>query len=324
MRALVTGAGGFVGAKLCEYLLAHTDWEVVGTVYPQPAPAAQPEGRLRLVWADLREPQAVTRLIEETQPEAVFHLAAQAAVAASYEDPWETLETNVRSQLNLLEALRRAPRPATVLVVGSGEEYGAPRPEELPLTEEAPLRPGTPYAVSKVAQDLLGLQYHLSYQLPVIRVRPFNHTGPGQSERFVVPAFAAQVARIAAHMQEPVIYVGNLDAVRDFTDVRDIVRAYHLAVTQGEPGEVYNLASGEPHAIREVLEALVAYAGIHVELKRDPERYRPLDVPVVYGSAEKFRRRTGWRPRIGFAETLRDTLLYWIEQYRDTASLRGG
>jgi GDP-4-dehydro-6-deoxy-D-mannose reductase len=168
--------------------------------------------------------------------------------------------------------------------------------------------------VSKVAQDFLGFQYHLAYGLPVVRVRPFNHTGPGQSPRFVVPAFASQIAHIEADLQEPVMKVGNLDAARDFTDVRDIVWAYHLALTQGEPGEVYNLASGRPQSIQGLLEMLLSYSQATIRVERDPDRYRPVDVPVVYGSAEKFRRRTGWEPQIPFEQTLRDTLAYWRKQ----------
>ncbi len=321
LRALITGAGGFVGGHLCAYLLAHTDWELVGTVYPQPVEAQPSESRLRLQFADLRDPDGVRALVDEVRPDAIFHLAAQAFVPTSFADPWDTLENNIRAELNLLEAVRRLARSETsqnrevrVLVIGSNEEYGAPRAEELPLTEESPLRPSNPYAVSKVAQDFLGLQYHLAYGVPVVRVRPFNHTGPGQSPRFVVPAFASQIARIEAGLQEPVMKVGNLEAARDFSDVRDIVRAYHLAVTQGEPGEVYNLASGQARSVHGLLETLLSYARVEISVERDPARYRPVDVPVVYGSAAKFRRLTGWEPQIPFEQTLRDTLDYWRRQ----------
>lgn len=313
MRALITGAGGFVGGHLCAYLLAHTDWELTGTVYPQPV-EAEPQPRLRLKHADLRDPEGVRTLVGEVQPDYIFHLAAQSFVPTSFADPWDTLENNIRAELNLLEAVCRSDRQVRVLVIGSNEEYGAPRPGELPQTEESPLRPNSPYAVSKVAQDFLGLQYHLAYGLAVVRVRPFNHTGPRQSPRFVVPAFASQIARIEAGLQEAVVKVGNLDAARDFTDVRDIVRAYHLAVTQGEPGEVYNLASGRPQPVRGLLETLLSYSEVEMRVERDPERYRPVDVPVVYGSAEKFRWQTGWEPRIPFEQTLRDTLDYWRGQ----------
>jgi len=314
LRALITGAGGFVGGHLCAYLLAHTGWELTGTVYPRPVEAQPQEMRLRLRHADLRDPEGVHALVGEVQPDCIFHLAAQSFVPTSFADPWDTLQTNVRAQLNLLEAVRRSGRDVRVLVVGSTEEYGAPKPDELPLTEESALRPSNPYAVSKVAQDFMGLQYHLAYGLPVVRVRPFNHTGPGQAPRFVVPAFASQIARIEAGLQEPVMKVGNLDAARDFTDVRDIVRAYHLAVEQGEPGDVYNLASGQPQSVRGLLEMLLSYSQVDIRVERDPDRYRPVDVPVVYGSAEKFHRRTGWEPQIPFEQTLRDVLAYWREQ----------
>jgi len=285
-----------------------------GTVYPQPVDDQSPDPRLRLRYADLRDPENVQALVGEVQPDYIFHLAAQSFVPTSFADPWDTLENNIRAELNLLEAVRRSGRTVGFLVIGSNEEYGAPEPEELPQTEENPLRPNNPYAVSKVAQDFLGLQYHLAYGLPVVRVRPFNHTGPGQSPRFVVPAFASQIARIEAGLQEPVMKVGNLDAARDFTDVRDIVRAYYLAATRGEPGEVYNLASGRPQSVRGLLEILLSYARVEIKVERDPDRYRPVDVPVVYGSAEKFHRLTGWAPQIPFEQTLRDVLEYWREQ----------
>jgi len=317
LQALITGAGGFVGRHLCAYLLAHTDWEMLGTVYPQQVEAQPPEPCLRLRHADLRDPEGVRALVDEVQPDYIFHLAAQSFVPASFSDPWDTLENNIRAELNLLEAVRRSGRDVRVLVVGSNEEYGAPRPEELPQTEDSPLRPNNPYAVSKIAQDFLGFQYYLAYGVPVVRVRPFNHTGPGQAPRFVVPAFASQIARVEAGLQEPVMQVGNLDAARDFTDVRDIVRAYHLAVTQGESGEVYNLASGQAQSVRGLLETLLSYSKTDIRVERDPARYRPVDVPVVYGSADKFRGRTGWVPQIPFEQTLRDTLEYWREHARD-------
>jgi GDP-4-dehydro-6-deoxy-D-mannose reductase len=300
LRALITGAGGFVGGHLRAYLLAHTDWELLGTVYPHHVEVERPEPRLQLKHADLRDREGVR--------------AAQTFVPTSFADPWDTLENNIRGELNLLEVVRQSGREIRVLIIGSNEEYGAPKSDELPLTEENPLRPNNPYAISKLTQDFLGLQYHLSYELPVVRVRPFNHTGPGQSPRFVVPAFASQIAHIEAGLQEPVMKVGNLEAARDFTDVRDIVRAYHLAATQGEPGEVYNLASGQPQSVRGMLETLLSYAQVEIRVERDPDRYRPIDVPVVYGNSEKFHRLTGWEPQILFDQTLQDTLEYWREQ----------
>jgi GDP-4-dehydro-6-deoxy-D-mannose reductase len=314
MRALITGAGGFVGNHLCEYLLSQTNWELLGTVYPERVEDPRPRPCLSLVHVDLRDAGQVGELIGDFRPDVVFHLAAQSYVPTSFSDPWETLENNLRAQLNVLEGVRRAGLSSRVIVIGSNEEYGWPSPEDLPLTEESPLRPVNPYAVSKVGQDFMGLQYHLAYGMDVVRLRPFNHTGPGQSPRFVVPSFARQIARIEAGLQEPVVRVGNLDVARDFTDVRDIVRAYYLAATQGEAGEVYNLASGVARSIRWILETLLSFTDAEVRIEVDPALYRPADVPIIYGSAEKFRRRTGWEPRIPFEETLRETLEYWREQ----------
>jgi len=274
----------------------------------------QPGPRRRQVWLDLRDLQQTVDLVASSDPDVIFHLAAQSFVPSSFADPWDTLETNIRSQLNILEAVRRVQRPTRVLVIGSNEEYGRPTPEELPVTEASPLRPISPYAVSKVAQDLLGLQYFLAHGMPVVRLRPFNHTGPGRPPRFVVPAFASQIARAEAGLQEPVVRVGNLDAERDFSDVRDIVRAYYLAAMQGEPGEVYNLASGRPRSVRGVLETLLSFSTTEIRVEVDPDLYRPVDTLVIYGSAEKFRRRTGWEPEIPFEQTLLDVLNYWREQ----------
>lgn len=314
MLALITGAEGFVGGHLCEYLLEHTEWDLIGTTFGRLDQPERSTPRLKLHCVDLRSSDDVDSLVATARPTHVFHLAAQSFVPTSITAPWNTLENNIKSELNLLEAVRRSGEETRILVVGSNEEYGAPKPEELPQTEESPLRPNNPYAVSKIAQDFLGLQYHLAYNIPVVRVRPFNHTGPGQSPRFVVPAFASQVAHIEAGLQEPVMRVGNLSTSRDFTDVRDMVRAYHLALTEGEPGEVYNLASGEAYPIEGVLRTLLDHAEVEIRVETDPERYRPVDVPVVYGSAEKFAKLTGWEPRIRLEQTLLDTLTFWRNQ----------
>jgi GDP-4-dehydro-6-deoxy-D-mannose reductase len=292
------------------------DCEVVGTLLLPRVGRHPASPRLRFVQLDLRDPKAVRALIDEVRPDEVYHLAAESSVAASYSDPWATIENNVRAQLNLLEAARACAPSARILVVGSNEEYGAPVEGGLPLTEESPLRPGSPYAVSKLTQDFLGLQYALAHGLSVVRVRPFNHTGPGQSERFVVPAFASQIARIEAGQQEPVVRVGNLSAGRDFSDVRDIVRGYRLALLDGLDGEAYNLASGHSVSVRQVLDRLVSLSTVSVQVVVDPALLRPVDVPEVYGSAEKLHRAAGWEPRIPFEQTLADTLDYWREKVR--------
>jgi GDP-4-dehydro-6-deoxy-D-mannose reductase len=311
MRALITGIAGFAGSHLAEFLLQETDWEVWGTIHRTDHNVAHLRDQLHLVSVDLRDPEAVVHLVQQARPDRVYHLAGQSYVPASWHDPWATFEVNVRSQINLLEALLAAELTPRVLVVGSNEEYGPIRPEDLPVNETAPLRPANPYAVSKVAQDMVGLQYFLSHGLPVVRVRPFNHIGPRQREEFVASTFAKQIAEIEAGLRPPVVRVGNLEAQRDFTDVRDMVRAYYLALERGEPGEVYNLGSGEAHSIQELLEILLELSTVEVTVEQDPARMRPMDVPVSVCDATKFRTQTGWAPQIPFRESLRSVLEYW-------------
>jgi len=322
VRALITGISGFVGSHLSEYLLEHTDWHVAGTVYGPEENIKHLRDRLELYPAELSKLETVISILEQAKPDYIFHLAAQPLVSLSRRDPWGTLAINIRLQLNILEAvarlgstaLRQSSGQARILVVGSSEEYGLVRPDELPIKETNPLRPTSPYAVSKVAQDMLGLQYHLSHQLFTVRVRSFNHIGPRQRLGFVAPDFASQIAQAEAGLREPVIQVGNLTPQRDFSDVRDVVRGYHLLVTQGEPGEVYNLGSEQAHSVREVLETLIAMARIPIAVEQDPERLRPTNVPVIVGDCTKIRKRTGWRPKIAFEQSLQDVLDYWREQ----------
>jgi GDP-4-dehydro-6-deoxy-D-mannose reductase len=311
MRILITGATGFVGTHLRRHFLARTDWNITGTSYPDMPPEPMDAQRETLSYLDLRDAKTTHALLAQHRPDYIIHLAAQSHVPTAYKDPWGTLDNNIRGQLNLLEAcvtLDLAPR---ILVIGSGEEYGRANADDLPLTEAHPLRPENPYSVSKVAQDVMGYQYFISYGLPVIRMRPFNHVGPGQSPRFVLAAFAKQVAEIEARKQQPVMRVGNLEPARDFTDVRDVVRAYRLALTQGTPGEVYNVASGTPRTIQSLVDRLLALANVDIRVDIDPARYRPADVPIIYGSAEKLRRDTGWQPKIPFEQTVVDVLSEW-------------
>jgi GDP-4-dehydro-6-deoxy-D-mannose reductase len=311
LRSLITGAGGFAGSHLADYLLAQPDADTEvwgGDRIGQPRPYHPPG--LKLLGVDLRDPAATRQLIEHVRPNRVYHLAAQAFVGASWANPWETLETNLRSQVNVLEAIRDMCPDARVLVLGSNEEYGHVAAEDLPVPETHPLRPASPYGVSKVGQDLLGLQYHLSHGLHIVRVRPFNHIGPRQDRKFVAPAFAAQIAAIEAGRQPPVMRVGHLGARRDFTDVRDMVRAYTLALEQGEPGEVYNIGSGRSRGIQELLDALLSFSSAAILVEVDPARLRPSDVPNVVCDATKFRTRTGWAPRLPFEQSLKDLLDY--------------
>jgi len=268
-------------------------------------------GRLAYREGDLRDPGFAAQAVAEAAPERVYHLAGQAFGPAAWSEPWETFETNVRGQLNVLMALSGSPSPTRVLVVGSIEAYGTVAAARLPFTEEMPLRPANPYAVSKAAQDLLALQYHLSEGLHVVRVRPANHIGPRQDEMFVVSSFARQIAEIEAGLRPPVLLVGNLEAERDFSDVRDVARAYLLALEEGLPGEAYNVGSGHPVAISAIVEWLLSAARVPIEVRPDPARMRPSDNPVSYCDASKLRARTGWEPVRALEETLADTLDDW-------------
>ncbi len=319
MHVLITGGTGFVGQHLRRYLLQATDWRLLNTTYPDPdAPLLDPE-REEMVALDLREAEAVHALLAAHRPDAIIHLAAQSHVPTSYKDPWGTLENNIRGQLQLLEACVALELQPRFLVIGSGEAYGRDTPDAMPLREEHPLRPENPYSVSKVAQDVLGYQYFISYGIPVVRMRPFNHVGPGQSPRFVLPAFASQVARIEAGQQEPVLRVGNLSPARDFTDVRDVVRAYTLALLHGEPGEAYNVCSGTGRTIQSIVNRLLELARVPISVEIDPDRYRPADVPVIFGSAEKLHRATGWQPGIPFEQTVQNVLDEWRENVLNNA-----
>lgn len=315
MRALITGITGFAGSHLAELLLAE-GFEVFGTARwrSKMDNVEHILDSIALVECDLRDAGSVTKVIADVKPDHVYHLAAQSYVVSSWKAPQETLTTNIVGQLHLFEALRAHAPEARVQVAGSSEEYGLVYENELPITEENPLRPMSPYAVSKVGQDLMGFQYHRSYGMHIVRTRAFNHTGPRRGEVFATSNFAKQIAMIEKGKQEPVLRVGNLEAKRDFSDVRDVVRGYRLAIEKGEPGEVYNICSGTARSIGEMLNVLLGLSGAQVKVQQDPERLRPSDVPVLQGDASKFSKRTGWKPVIPFEQTMRDLLDYWRQR----------
>jgi GDP-4-dehydro-6-deoxy-D-mannose reductase len=239
---LITGASGFVGHHLAQYLLkSDPETDICGTTLP--GLPYKPQTGIAFYEIDLKNASQVDALVKERRPDRVYHLAAQAFVPRSFEEPWETLENNILAQLNVIQACLRAGIKPRMLIVSSAEIYGPVNPEELPVSEDAGLRPTSPYSVSKIAQDMLGLQYYLSHDFPIFRARAFNHIGPGQNQRFVAPDFALQIARIEAGQIPSVIAVGDLTAQRDFTDVRDIVRAYQMIVESGNPGDVYNVCT---------------------------------------------------------------------------------
>ena len=318
MRALITGVCGFAGSHLADYLLTHTDLEVYGTdIVSGGANIAHIRDDLELMVGDMSDAEVASEILSKTNADYVFHLAAQAFVPLSWSDPWQTMQNNIRSQLNILQILVDSGARPKVLVVGSADEYGMILPDELPVTEDTPLRPYSPYAVSKIAQDMLGYQYFASHGLPIVRVRPFNHIGTRQSPAFVTSDFAKQIAEIEDGRREPHLLVGNLEAKRDFTDVRDMVRAYYLALERGEDGEVYNLGAERAYSIREALEALLGMSEAQIDVVQDPSRMRPSDVPVVVSDCSKFRQRTGWRATVNLRESLREILDYWRERVKE-------
>lgn len=319
MRLLITGITGFVGGHLAEFALKQGA-EVYGACRwrSNPENIAAIRDRLHMVSADLRDVTSVHLMLEEAKADAIVHLAGQSHVPTSWQAPAETLSTNAIGQTHLLEALRRRGEPfPRVFIAGSSEEYGLVQARDLPVTEETPLRPVSPYGVSKVAQDLMGFQYFRNYGIPCVRGRAFNHEGPRRGEVFMTSTFARQIAEIELGRRGPVLQVGNLKPRRDYTDVRDIVRGYWLLLHKGEPGEVYNLCSGRAWSIQEILDRLLSMSiARKIEVRQDPRRLRPSDVEVLYGSAEKIRRLTGWEPEIPFEQTLRDLLDYWRQRLR--------
>lgn len=321
MRLLVTGAGGFVGGHLVELVRREApDTNVHGVVLPHGSLAWSTSKGARIHEADLDDPASAAAVIEEVRPDGIVHLAGQSSVQQSWLDPGGTLRTNVLGIVHLLDAARSSSLRPAVLVVGSAEEYGPVAAAELPIREDAPLRPASPYAASKVAQGALALLYGPAGGMRVVLTRTFHHTGPGRGEAFAESSFARQIAEIEHGLRPPVIEVGNLDAVRDFTDVRDVVRAYLLLLEKGEPGRAYNVCSGRGRRIRDVLDLLLASSSAKVEVRIDQERLRPADVPAQVGDPSRLRAATSWAPRIPLEETLADLLADWRSRVAGTAA----
>lgn len=346
MRVLITGTTGMAGSHLAEYVLGLDGVEVYGTyrwrsrmenlqdlkatgllniigesstvtsardlealIEAQADPA-----KVNLVEADMVDAFAMKHVIAAVRPDRIFHLAAQSYVPGSWSGPAQTLSTNILGELNLLEAVREADVAPFIHIAGSSEEYGLVFPDELPIKETNPLRPMSPYSVSKVAQEMLALQYYRSYGLKCIVTRAFNHEGPRRGHLFVTSNMAKQVAEIEKGLRPPVIFVGDTESKRDWTDVRDVVRGYWLALERGQPGEVYNIGSGTLRSVGEMLEMLLGMTNCSIEVKKDPSRLRPSDVRLLLCDATKFRILTGWEPRIPFEKTMADLLEYWRQR----------
>jgi len=313
--ALITGITGFVGSHMAELLLSK-GFKVHGLYRwrSRTENIDHIKTKIHLVEGDLLDAHSLQQLMMDVRPTHIFHLAAQSFVPASWTSPAVTLEINVVGSCNLFEAVRAAQLSPVIQIACSSEEYGLVKPNEVPIKETNPLRPLSPYGVSKIAMDYLGYQYFKSYNMKIIRTRGFNHTGPRRGDVFAESTFAKQIAEVEKGKKEPVIYVGNLEAKRDYTDVRDMVRGYFLAAEKGEPGEVYNISSGKARKIDEVLQTLLSFSRVKVEIRQDPAKMRPSDVPILIGDSNKFRKRTGWKNTVTFEQTMEDLLNYWREK----------
>ncbi len=317
MRVLITGITGFAGSHLADYILEnHPDVEVFGIVRwrSRMDNVLHIEDKITLIEADLKDIVSLKKCLAEIKPDRIFHLAAQSFVPTSWTCPAETFAINSIGQINLFEAVLSLNLTPRIQIAGSSEEYGHVFPDEVPMKETNPLRPLSPYAVSKVAQDLLGYQYFKSYGMNVIRTRGFNHTGPRRGDVFICSNFAKQIAEIEKGRREPVLHVGNLEARRDFTDVRDVVIAYWMSLEKCEAGDVYNIGTGKAYSMSKVVDMLISMSKIKIETQIDPTRLRPSDVPILLSDSSKFRAATGWEPKIPFRQSLEDLLNYWRER----------
>jgi GDP-4-dehydro-6-deoxy-D-mannose reductase len=316
LRVLITGITGFAGSHLAEYCLGRSDAEVFGTARwrSRMDNVEQIVDDITLLDCDLKDSVAVRHCLSEVMPDYIFHLAAQSFVPTSWKAPVETMMTNIVGQINIFEAMRELKLESRVQLACSSEEYGMVYENEIPIKETNPLRPLSPYGVSKVAQDLLGYQYHESYGLFTIRTRGFNHTGPRRGDVFVSSNFARQIAMIEKKKQDPVLQVGNLEARRDFTDVRDMIRGYWMALEKGEPGEVYNIGSGKDVTIQKMLDTFLGFSLIDIKVEQVADRMRPSDVEVLCADNTKFCSLTGWKTEIPLEKTLEDLLNYWRER----------
>ena len=325
MKALITGGPGFAGSHLAEYLLAQGQ-EVVALATEQ-EDLTNLKGilqHLRVERADLRNPDRLLEVLRDTKPQRIYHLAALSSPTESIRAPRRTYEVNSVGTLNLLLAWRELQIDCRFLYVSSSDVYGVVGAADLPLREDAAFRPANPYAASKAVGELLGFQFFTSYGLPIVRVRPFNHTGPRQPSSFVCSSFARQVAEIDLGFRPPEVAAGNLEVSRDFSDVRDVVRGYYLLLEKGKPGDVYQLCSGRAVSIAAVLQSLIALSSRPVRVVVDPSRVRPQEAPVLWGDPSKAERAVGWKPERALETTLRDLKLYWEAGLRsgETTSLR--
>lgn len=310
-KALIVGAAGFVGSYLARELMQNHDMEVHATKLSHEQ--LEIEGAQVHDLNILNKDEIIT-LLYEVRPDYIFHLAAQSSVSVAWKNPGLTIDINIKGAVNLMDAIRELFYKPRVLVIGSGEEYGHIKEGETPIKEDNYLRPGNIYAATKVCQNMIASIYTQAYDMQLMMVRAFNHIGPCQSPIFVISDFCKQVAEIEAGTKEPVMYVGNLAAQRDFTDVRDVVRAYALLVQKGVPGETYNVGSGHAYAIRDILDLIISMSSADIKVEIDPNKIRPVDVPIIEADVTKLNQTTGWTQQIPLQQTIQETLDYWRER----------
>lgn len=307
-KALIIGAAGFVGNYLIDHIQKDCIWSIIVTKMPHEKIEKNGVDVRNL---DIMDKQSVSDLLNEVHPDYIFHLAAQSSVALSWKNPGLTVDVNIKGSLNVLDAIRELDYKPRVLLIGSGEEYGYVKPSEVPVNEDNVLRPGNIYAATKACQNMLGKIYCQAYGMDIMMVRAFNHVGPNQAPLFVVSDFCKQVAEIEKGLHEPVMRVGNLSARRDFSDVRDVVRAYTLLMEHGQAGENYNVGSGKAVAIQEILDMILSFSRKTISVEVDPARLRPVDVPVIEADVTKLEACTGWKREIALERTIEETLEYW-------------
>lgn len=308
MKALIIGGAGFVGYYLTDHLLNDCGWSVAVTKLENEIIEHDNASVYNL---DILDMESIIKVLTEVHPDYIFHLAAQSSVSLSWKNPALTIDVNIKGSVNVLDAVRELDYKPRILLIGSGEEYGHILPDEIPITESNHTRPGNIYAATKTCQNMIGKIYADAYHMDIIMVRAFNHIGPRQSPMFVVADFCKQVAEIEKGLREPVIYVGNLDAKRDFTDVRDVVRAYSLLIQNGKAGETYNVGSGNAISINDLLSTILSLSSARIVQKIDPLKLRPVDTPIIEADIYKLQSNIQWSSNISLHDTLYDTLEYW-------------
>lgn len=311
MKALIIGGAGFVGGYLINELSTN-GFEIHATCLE----TENITEKCTVHMLDIMDKSSIVNIFNEISPDVVYHLAAQSSVAVSWQKPQLTAEVNVIGSINVLEALRECTAPARLIMIGSGEEYGYIRPEACPLSEAEPLHPGNIYAATKACQEMIGEIYARAYKLNIVMVRAFNHSGAKQSSTFVISDFCKQISEIEAGKKSPEICVGNLSAMRDFTDVRDVVRAYRLLADKGISGKIYNIGRGKAVSIQYILDTALSFANVEIQVKTDPKRMRASDIPIIEPDVSRIFADTGWKAEISIEQTIKDTLDYWREENR--------